>query len=287
MIRVALIALLTLQAADAKPRYGVDKTAKDRVYAEMKLGIKIEGSDQMVNFIRSMHPFLSIEKLVLRAEGTHTVLGGGKHKVEYDEARIEGVYDDEKLEIDFQRGVPPADLASDKTRQMFWYLAAAGRTFSLSGAGEFRNDDPNQDQNGEAMDLYSLAIVRMPDGTVKEGDAYEKEWLGSRAEKNKQNKFRFKQKVKVEKVEAKDGKTQVTLVSDLTGKVEGAKDPGAEEAWTKCEGKTRTVLEAETGRILLAEGAGKVTGYFKNTGENGQKQELTLTFTSEGKLQVK
>jgi hypothetical protein len=287
MTRLALVALVLLQADEVKPKYGVDRTAKDKVYAEMKLGIKLEGNDQMVNFVRSLHPFLSIEKLVVRAEGNHSVLGGGKHKVEYDEARIEAVYDDDPYEIDFQRGLPPADLASDKTRQMFWYLAAAGRNFSLTSAGEYRSDDPNQDHNGEAMDLVALAIVRMPDRPVKEGETFEKEWVGARSEKGKDAKFRFKQKVKVEKVETKDGKRQVTFTGDLSGKVEGAKDPSAEEAWTKCEGKTKTVLEVETGRILVAEGAGKVTGYFRNTGENGQKQELTMTFSSEGKLQVK
>ncbi len=295
MTRLALIVLLALpvpssvegQADGVKPKYGVDKTAKDKVYAEMKLGIKLEGNDQMVNYVRSLHPFLSIEKLVVRAEGSHSVLGGGKHKVEYDEARIEAVYDDDPYEMEFQRGLPPPELANDKTRQMFWYLAAAGRTFSLTGAGEYKSDDANQDHNGEAMDLVALAVVRMPDQAVKEGDTYEKEWLGSRSEKKKDAKFRFKQKVKVEKIEAKDGKTQITFTSDLSGQVEGAKDPSAEEAWTKCEGKTKTILEAETGRILLAEGQGKVTGYFRNTGENGQKQELTMTFSSEGKLQTK
>ncbi len=287
MIRSALLALVLVQAEGVTPKYGAEKSAKDKVYAEMKLGIKIEGSEQMVNFVRTMHPFLSIDKLVLRAEGTHQVLGGGKHKVEYEEARIEGIYDDDPIEVDFQRGLPPADLASDKTRQMFWYLAAAGRNFTLTPAGEYRSDDPNQDQNGEAMDLVALAIVRMPDRAVKEGDSWEKEWQGARAEKNKNGKFRYKQKIKVEKVETRDGKTVATLVGELTGKVEGDRDPSAEEAWTKCEGKTKTVLEIETGRILEAEGAGKVTGYFRNTAENGQKQDLTLTFSSEGKLRVK
>lgn len=287
MTRLALIALVLLQADETRLKYGVEKSGKDKVYAEVKFGIKLEGNEQMVNYVRSLHPFLSIEKVVIRAEGNHQVLGGGKHKIDYDEARIEAVYDDDKYEIDFEKGVPPADLATDKTRQMFWYLAAGGRNFSLTSAGEYRSEDADQDHNGEAMDLVALGIVRMPGPAVKEGDTYEKEWVGARSEKGKDAKFKYKQKVKVEKIETKDGKKQITLIGELSGKVEGAKDPSAEEAWTKCEGKTKTVLEVETGRILSAEGVGKVTGYFRNTGENGAKQELTMTFSSEGKLSVK
>jgi hypothetical protein len=170
---------------------------------------------------------------------------------------------------------------------MFWYLAAAGRNFSLTSAGEYRSDDANQDGNGEAMDLVSLGIVRMPDKAVKEGETYEKEFTGLRSEKGKDAKFRFKQKVLVEKIETKDGKKHVTLAGELSGKLEGAKDPSAEEAWTKCEGKTKTVVELETGRIVSSEGQGKVTAYYRNTAENGAKQELTMTFSSEGKLQTK
>jgi len=287
MIRTALIALLVLQADEVQPKYGVEKAAKDKVYVETKIGIKIEGAEQMVNYIRSMHAFLSFEKIVIRAEGTHQVLGGGRHKIEYDEARVEARYDDENLELDYERGIPPADLAKDKTRQTLWYLAAAGRSFALTAAGEYKGDDANQDQNGEAMDLVALAVTRMPDKAVKEGDTYEREWTGARAEKGKTNKYRYKQKVKVEKVETKDGKKVATLAGELTGKVEGGKDPSAEEAWTKCEGKTKLVIEVETGRILLAEGTGKTTTYFRNTAENGAKQELTMTFSSEGKLAVK
>ena len=287
MTRLALIALVLFQADEPRVKYGVEKTGKDKVYAETKFGIKLEGNDQLVNYVRSLHPFLSIGKVVIRAEGSHQGLGGGKHKVEYDEARIEAVYDDDPYELDYQKGVPPGDLAKDKTRQMFWYLAAAGRNFSLTSAGEYRSDDANQDHNGEAMDLVALGIVRMPDKAAKEGESYEKEWTGSRSEKGKDAKFKFKQKVLVERIETKDGKKHVTLVGDLSGKLEGAKDPSAEESWTKCEGKTKTVLELETGRILSAEGQGKVTAYYRNTGENGAKQELTMTFSSEGKLQVK
>jgi hypothetical protein len=281
MITLALA--LCLQAEPVTLKYGVEKAPKDKVYVETRLGIKIEGSDALANFVRSMHPLLSLEKLVMRAEGSHTTSGARKHRVEHDEARIEARYDDEDMELDFQRGVPPAGLEKDKARQMMWYLAAAGRSYALSEKGEYRSDDANQDGNGEAMDLIALAVMRMPDGPVKEGDAWEKSWKGERSEKGKAKHFQFTQKVKVEKIEKKDGKTHVTLAGELGGKGD-AKDAGAEEAWQKVEGTSKLVLEAETGRIVSSEGAGKVVSYFRNTGDGGQKQELTLTFSVGGKL---
>ena len=289
---IAIVLTLLVQAPVAtgsgvKVRYGADALPKERIYAETKLAIKIEGSDTLANFVRSLHPLLSLEKLVLRAEGTHALSPSMKHRFEYEEARVEARYDDENFEFDYQKGVPPADLQQDKARQMMWFLAAGGRSFTLSPEGAYRSEDPNQDGNGEAMDLFALGITRMPDGPVKAGDTYERSWKGERSEKGKDASYAFKQKVKVESVEAKDGKTRVTLTSDLTGQLEGDKNPAAEENWTRCAGTTRTVIEAETGRIVHAEGQGKVTVYFRNTAETGQKQDLTLTFEAAGKMEAK
>jgi len=286
MIRIALILALLVPQDSVKPRYAAEKSGRDKVYSEMKLGVKIEGSDQLANFVRSMHPFLSMEKLLVRAEGGMQVTAKNRRKVEYEEARVELRYDDEDHEYDYQKGQAPED-GKDKLRQMMWFFAAGGKNYTLSPEGEFRSDDLGQDHNGEAMDLIGLGITRMPDKEVKQGDTYEKTWKGQRSEKGKQAKFDFKQKVTVEKIEDKDGKKVATLAGDLTGKLDGGKDPSAEEGWTKCEGKTKAVIELETGRILSSEGKGTVVGYFRNTAENGSKQELKLTFSVEGKLAVK
>ncbi len=269
-----------------KPKYATEKSGKDKVFTEMTMGIKIEGSDVMANFVRSMHPFLSIERMVARAGGTRQVTGPKKVRVENDEARVELRYDDENHEYDYTKG-DPMPGAQDKLKQMLFFFAAGGKNYSLSAEGEYKSDDATQDHNGEAMDLIANAITRMPDKPVKEGDTYVKEFTGLRSEKNKKGKFAFKQSVKVEKIEEKDGKRVVTLASDLTGELKDAKDPSAEENWTKCEGKTKTRIEVETGRVLYSEGSGKVTGYFRNTAENGARQELTLTFSISGKLEVK
>ena len=285
MIGLALIASLLLQAEEVTLKYGTDKSGADKISREMKLGIKIEGPDPLVGYVRSMHAFLSMEKLVLRAEGTRQVLGGKKQKIDHDKARVEVRYDDENHEYDYAKGTPPVG-DKDKLKQMMWYLAAGGSSFTLSPEGEYSKlDDPNQDQNGEAMDLILLGIVRMPDKPLKEGETYEQKWKGQRTEKGKKGVFAYSQKVKVEKIETKDGKKFATLSADLSGKVEGGqKDASAEEAWNKCEGKMRTVIEVETGRVVSSEGSGKVTLYHKSTSDQGAKQELTMTFTVEGKV---
>lgn len=286
MMRLALILALLVPQGEVQPRYAAEKSDRDRVFVETKLGIKIEGSDVLANFVRSMHPFLSMEKLQIRAEGGFQVVSKNRRKVEYEEARVDVRYDDADHEYDFQKGQPPED-DKDKLRQMMWFLAAGGRNYTLSAEGEYRSDDPNQDQNGEAMDLITLGITRMPDGPVKEGDTYEKKWKGQRAEKNKPGRYDFVQKVTVEKIEEKDGKKIATLSGELTGKVDGAKDPTAEEGWTKCAGKTKAVIEIGTGRVLASEGKGSVTVYFRNTADTGARQELKLMFNVEGKLAVK
>jgi hypothetical protein len=289
MSTLALVALLAVQSDAVTLKYGTEKSSKDKVYYEGKLGIKLTGSEQALNFVRTMHPFLSLEKLVVRAEGSHQVTGPKRHKAEFDEARVEMRYDDEDREYDYTKGMPP-ESDKDKVKQIMWFFAAGGKNYTLSEAGEYRSDDPNQDGNGEAMDLVANAITRMPDQPVKQGDAWEKEWTGSRSEKNKKGVFNYKQKVTLEKIEERNGKKVATLASVLTGQLNappGERDKSAEEAWTKCEGKSKLVLEVETGRILSTEGQGKVTAYYRSTAEDGSKNEITMTFTSEGKMTVK
>jgi hypothetical protein len=284
MMRLALAALLVAQGEAVRPKYAIDRSEKDKVFYEMKLALKIEGSDQLVGMIRSMHPFLSLETLLVRVEGTRQVQGGKKQKIDSDEARVEMRYDDENHEYTYTKGQTP-EGNQDKLKQMMWVLAAGGRSFSLSAEGEYRSDDPNQDHNGEAMDLIALGIIRMPDRAVREGDTYEAKWKGQRSEKGKKGLYAYVQKVKVEEIQEKGGKRLARLSAELSGKVEGAdKDPSAEEAWAKCEGKQAAVIDLGTGRVVSSEGTGKVMIYHRGTSDQGQKQELTLTFTVGGKV---
>jgi hypothetical protein len=282
---IALLALALLAPQDrVDVAYGTAAAEASPVEAESRLAIRIEGAEALAGFVRSMHPLLSLESMTMRARGAHRVEADGRHRVEYDEARVQARYDDEDMEVDFQKGVPPAGLGDDKARQMMWFLAAAGRSFTLSAAGEYRSQDPNQDHVGEALDVIALGVVRMPGGAVKEGDTWTSAWKGDRTERNKPGRFAFTQKVRVERIEVRDGRTLAVLAADLEGVLEGEKDPAADEAWTRCKGATRTVLEVGSGRIVETEGRGHVKSYFRNTSESGARQELTLTFEVEGRL---
>jgi hypothetical protein len=215
MIRYALVALMAAQGDAVTLKYATDKTEKDKVFYEIaKLGLKIEGPEQLVVYIRSLHPFLSMETLLVRTEGTRQVQGGKKQKIDSDEARVEMRYDDENHEYDYTKGQAP-EGDKDKLKQMMWYLAAGGKSFTLSAEGEYRSDDANQDHNGEAMDLIALGIIRMPEKAVREGETYEARWKGQRAEKGKKGIYAYLQKVKVDKIEEKDGK-RVAWVSART-----------------------------------------------------------------------
>ncbi|HXG59848.1 MAG TPA: hypothetical protein VNO22_00605 [Planctomycetota bacterium] len=288
MTRMLLVALLALPQEGVSLRYGA-RNAKDKVYVEWTLGLTLEGTDQAVTFVRSLHPFLSLEKLVLRAEGSRKVQGN-RVRFEYDEARVEARYDDEDYQIDFERGVPPPDLEENKMKQFLWYLMAAGRTFTLSPRGEYRSDDPNQDHNGEAMDLVALAAIRFPEGSVRPGETFEVQWKGERSEKNKKGRYAFRQKAVVEKIEDRSGTRVATVSSELSGTLEAPpeeRDRTAEEAWTRCEGKMRAEIEVESGRVLSSEGSGKVVSYYRAPAGDGGKNEFTLTLTASGKVRVR
>jgi hypothetical protein len=249
------------------------------VASDWSLSITIAGSDQLTGFVRSMHPLLSLNNVHIRSRG-RAWADAGNHKIENDEARTEGIYDDDSFLFDFKRTEPPADLATNKLEQLMMAFSA-GRSYSLSASGEYRSDDPNQDQNGEAMDHYILGVTRLPAKAVQEGDTYSLDWKGERSEKNKHGHYRFHQSTKVEKVEG----SLVTLASSLKAELEvpeAEKDHSAEEAWQRCEGTTRVLLDAATGRIVRSSGKGKVTVYYRAAAEDGGKNDVTLTFAVEG-----
>lgn len=286
MIRIALVAaFLSAQDEGLKLKYGESRLVKDKVDCEFKMAISIKGSDQMANFVRTMHPLLSLEKLTIQAEGVRQIGFGKKTKIEYDESRLTARYDGDDLEVDYARGQAP-EPGDNKLRQMMWMMCAGGRHYTLLPDGAYESADPNQDQNGEAMDLYSMSVTRLPEGALKEGGSYTVEWTGRRTEKNKKGKYKFKQETRVVSI----GKKAACLESRITGQVEvpeGERDSSAEEAWNKCDGTVKVDIEVETGRILKSEGKGKVTHYFRGTAEDGSKNELTLSFEVEGKVAVK
>ena len=288
-VALPLLPTISLERARAdsdegkKLAYATDD-ARAEVASDWSLSITIAGTEQLAGLVRSMHPILSLNRVHVRANGRAT-LEDGKAKLENDEARVEGVYDDEEFLFDFDRRALPTDLATNKLEALMVALSA-GRGYSLTNAGQFHSDDPNQDHNGEAMDHFLLGITRLPSKAVAAGGTYSLEWKGERHEKTKHGHYAFRQTTKVESIEAKGDGSLVTLVSELKGELEvpaAEKDASAEESWTRCAGTTRVVLQLPSGRVVSSGGKGQVTAYYRALGEDGNKNEVTLTFAVEGR----
>jgi hypothetical protein len=285
LLLVALASFPALAAPPEKHRLAYATEATGEVASDWSLSITIAGSDQLAGFVRSLHPILSLNRVHVRAQGRLAV-ALGKAKLENDEARTEGAYDDDPFLFDFKRSEPPA--APQKLEALMLALSA-GRGFQLSPRGEYRSDDPNQDHNGEAMDHYLLGITRLPEKPVEAGESYVVEWTGERSEKGKQGRYAFRQTTKVESIEARGDARLVTLVSVLVGELrapDSEKNPAAVEQWTRCEGTTRLVLEEPSGRVVSSSGQGTVTGYFRGQAEDGSKNEVKLTFAVAGRTEV-
>lgn len=290
MKRLLLVALLVFSARTARAeevKLHFDSLPhQEAIAAELSLSITIEGTEQATNFVRSLHPLLSLDTFHARIEGQH-VAAGKQHKVTHDDVRVAVRYDDEDYEYDWKRTEPPAELASNKLTQMIWFLAMSERQYELSALGHYRSADPNQDHNGEALDLFSNGITRLKDEAVSEGDTWTEEWKGSRTEKGKKGRWRFQQTAKLEKVEERAGRKVAIVTSELKGTLEGDEDKTADEKWTKCAGKTRVVLDVATGKIREQSGSGKITAYYRSTAEDGGKNEVTITFAVAGQRVAK
>lgn len=267
-----------------------DAEGKAEVASDWSLSLTIQGTEQLQGFVRSLHPILSLDRVHIRATGRGSV-ADGKRKLENDEARAEGSYDDEAFAFDFDRRALPQDLATNKLEALMLALSS-GRAYALSRTGEYRSEDANQDHNGEAMDHYLLGVTRLPERPLAAGESFDVEWKGERHEKGKHGHFAFKQHTKVESLEPVEsvarggGVRRATLVSDLEGELlapEAEKNPQADESWTRCKGTTRVLLEIPSGRVLASSGCGKVEAYFRGTAEDGGKNEVRITFAVEGK----
>lgn len=287
-IRLAA-AIALLQAGGVPLRYGAGAGSGDRIFTEQRISIRVGGTGALTDLAFSLYPLLKMQKLLLRAEGTRTIEPGGRHRFAHDEARVEMRFEDKDLEYDFTRGMPPEN-DKDKLRQMMWVLGASGRSFTLSPAGEYGSEDATQDHHGEALDLIALGVTRMPPGPVKEGDSYEREWRGARSDREKKNVFAFRQEVRVEKIENRDGKKTAILSSTLAGTLEPlekeSRKPG-ESPRATVEGKTTLVLEVDGGRVVSSDGSGRVVSSFRGPAEGGAPSEVTITFECEGKLRAR
>ena len=279
---IALLALALLQD-EVAIRYGAERVTKTSVASELSLELDIKGSDVAVNFIRSTSPFFSFSRIHWVADGERRV-DRKSVRTEFAEARVDGVYDDEKYEFDFQRGAPPSDLQTDKLKGLLWMLAMNGHPQTLSPLGELRAADPNQDAMGEAMLLLGWPVARPSEKAVKAGDTWESKWRGERKDRQSKAQVDYVQKVTLEKLA--DGVAE--LAFELTGAGTGQKAAGQDKAEQKIEAKGRVRLDTKTGQLLGWQSDGKITVTFAGTDPgSGEAFEVTVTFAIKSKLEAK
>jgi len=286
-----LIGLLFLQDPSHELGYRGKKGDKNPVTGDVVLKLKIDGTDALTNLVRSSMEFLSFSKIHVKGEGLRKVSGitekGTGIKIEYAAARVEGVYDDEPFGYDFERKAPPEGLASDKLKQICWFLSMGGPDYRVGTRGEYASNDPNKDAWGEALELAVNALVRLPEKPVAAGGEWSAAWKGAYKQKDNDGRFAFSQKAKLEKIEGK--RARITFGSTGILEIPEAKrEKNAEVQETKYDSKGFIVLDLETGGVVTSDSTGSVRARYKGTDPNtGETHELKVDFEVESKFTTK
>jgi hypothetical protein len=274
-----IASLLLVQDGARELKYGGKKGDKTPLAGEVTLKLKIDGTEAITNLVRSSMEFLSFSEIRIKGEGVRRVLGpvgkGVGHRVEYSAARVAGTYDDEAFQFDFERGAPPADLATNKLKQICWYLSMAGPEYRLGPLGEYTSNDPNKEAWGEALDIAVNGLVRFSEKPVSPGGEWTAEWKGACKQKDNEGIFAFKQKAKLEKSTGR-------ISFETTGKLEipeAKRDKNAEVQETTFEAKGTVDLNVETGLATSHDTTGLVRARYKGIDPNtGETHELKIEF---------
>ncbi len=296
LVALPLFALLVQDApSGTELRYGGKKGDAIPVSHELTITLKISGSEQLVTMVRSSMAFLSFEKIRMRGDGTRHVESSKKDKtgvrLDVDAARVDGVYDDEPYEFDFDKSAPPENLKDDKLKETLWMLSMGGRKYTVGARGEYKSSDINQDAWGEANDIVSLALVRLPEKAVEAGGTWEQKWTGERKQKDNGAVWDYTQKAKLEKIEERAGRKVARISFELAGAMivpEGKRDPNMKTGGTTLEASGWLEMDVTTGLPLASESNGKVRAHatFVNA-DGGADHELEILNTIEGKISLK
>jgi len=278
---IAAALALLIQEEAVLLKYGGDRGVSQPMAAELTLDLELKGTDNALNFIRSVSPFFSFSKIKYKADGERRIDRVDRRtelrtlRTQYAQARVEGVYDDEKFGFDFDLKAPPADMKDDKLKGLLWVIVMNGHPQTLSPAGVLKAVDLTQDAFGEALMHLSWPTVRLSDKPVKEGESWDTKWRGDRKDKQNGSQFDFVQKAKLEKLA--DSRAEVSL--ELAAIASVGKDATGKQE-TKVEGKAKVVLDLKTGQPASWEGSGTVRAVLKGTDPTtGEDTELQVTFS--------
>ena len=283
-----------LQSEPVALKFGGTTDDSQPVTVELTLTLKISGTDQIVNMVRSAEAFLNFEKIRVRGEGKRHIKavekGAVRYRLDMEQARVDGRYDDEDYEFDFSAASPPEGLDDPKKKlqQICWWLGMGGREYTLDPKGVYASNDQNQDAWGELLDYVGVGAVRLPEKPVAVGVEWESKWKTARKQKDNDGKYAVVQKAKVERVEKKDGRRRARISYAMTGDLEVAKerqDPNAKKSENKFEGSGWIEVDADSGFVIAGEGKGTVHAWsvFANS-EGGEDHKLDLVATVESKI---
>ena len=292
-MRIALFALLALAQDEAVTlKYGGKVGDKTAVKGEMTITLKLDGTEDFVNMLRSSMEFLQFEKIHIRGEGERKIVksdkkGNTEAFVEFASARVDGTFDDKPYEFDFERASPPEGLDKDKLKQICWFLSMGGPQILVDPKGTYRSSDPNKDAWSEATDVMGSGIIRFSDKPVKKGEEWTVEWKTAYKQKDNDGRFALKQKAKIEKL---DGK-RATIAFELTGTMEipeAKRDKNAEKQETKLEAKGTVVIDVDTGLVRSVTSKGSIAAHYKATDpDSGAAHELKMEEGIESKYEEK
>ncbi len=289
---IILVVAALVQDDTVTLKYGGKKGDSMAVKGEMTLTLKLDGSEDFVNMVRSSMEFLQFEKIHIRGEGERKVVksdkkGNVETHIEYASARVDGTFDDKPYEFDFERAAPPEGLDKDKLKQICWFLSMGGPQILVDPKGVYRSNDPNKDAWSEATDIMSSGIIRFSDKPVKQGEEWTAEWKSAYKQKDNDGRFAFKQKAKIEKL---DGK-RATITFELTGTLEipeAKRDKNAEKQETKLEAKGTIIMDVDTGLIRTVTSKGLLVAHYKGTDAgSGVEHELKVEQGIESKVEEK
>lgn len=296
IMRTILLASAALLLQDPVPMGYGGRTGDNRpIKGEMTIELAIDGTEALVNMARSGMEFLSFNRIRVRGEGRRHVsradAKGVEVRTQFLSARVDGKYDDEPYEFDFDATAPPADAKENKLKGVCWFLGMSPREVELTPLGEYRFGEKNQDAWQEAMNVVLLSIVRLPDKAPVVGSSWTVEWKTKGRQKDNDGRFNLVQTAKLVGIEEKDKRRRARISYELKGTLEipeHKKRKEAEKEETTCSATGEIVLDLGSQMVVASTAKGGIQAWFKATDPgSGDPVELKIRTALESRIEEK
>lgn len=293
-MRLAMLAAAALLLQEATPlSYGGRQGDGRPIRGEIALDLSIDGTEAVVNMVRSAMEILTFSRIRIRGEGRRYVERadpkGVLVKTQLLSARVDGKYDDEPYEFDFDAKAPPADLQENKLKAFCWALGMSPRDVELTPIGEYRFGDRNQDAWQEALGVIVLSVVRLPEKPPAPGNSWTCEWKTKARQKDNEARFRIVQTAKLEKIEEKEKRRRARISYEFKGTLEipeDKKNRNAEKEETLCSATGEIVLDLGSRMVVASSAKGGISSHVRSTDPgSGEVVELKVRMGLESKFE--